>query len=105
MRRSSRQLAVFLLVLLLLPAALQAAEPLRSGSSVLSWGVLAQLWSALTGAQADNGCEADPDGRLCHLAAATVDNGCEADPSGRCRLSVATVDNGCELDPSGRCRN
>jgi hypothetical protein len=129
MRRSSRLCAVFLLVLLLLPAALQAAEPLRGApSALLSWDVLARVWSFLTGSQGDNGCEFDPDGRCrqhstatsdngCEfdpsgrcaarqVSPATVDNGCEADPNGRrCKVSAATVDNGCEFDPNGRCRN
>jgi hypothetical protein len=106
MPRSARLFTVFLLVLLLLPAALQAAEPLRGAPSpLLSWEVLARFWSVLTGSLADNGCEVDPDGR-CRFSPAVVDNGCEADPSGRCRpLSAVTVDNGCEVDPNGRCRN
>ena len=106
MPRSARLFTVFLLVLLLLPAALQAAEPLRGAPSpLLSWDVLARFWSVLTGSLADNGCELDPDGRCRHLSAAiTVDNGCELDPNGRCRFSSAVVDNGCEADPSGRCR-
>ena len=90
MPRFSRCRVVFLLVLLFLPMALQAAEPrrhaepVRNGSSTFSWAVLAQVWSFLTGAQSDNGCEFDPNGR-CRFAPAMVDNGCEVDPDGRCR--------------------
>lgn|GEM_PF-2065168 len=118
MSRFFRCRVALLLVLLLLPAVLQAAEPrsraepVRGGSSTLiSWDVLAQVWSFLTGAQSDNGCEVDPNSR-CRIgqgaaAPAKADNGCEVDPDGRCRFgqaAAATVDNGCEVDPSGRCR-
>lgn len=116
MSRFFRCRVVLLLVLLLLPAVLQAAEPGRHAwparstvSTQAAWDVLAQVWSFLTGAQSDNGCEVDPSGR-CRFgqgASATVDNGCEVDPDGRCRFSQgvsATVDNGCEVDPNGRCR-
>jgi hypothetical protein len=113
MHRSYRPFVVLLLVLLLLPSALQAAEPLRSGpSALLSWDLLTRAWSFLTGSQADNGCEVDPDGRRClahQTSKATVDNGCEFDPNGRrClahQVSIVTADNGCELDPSGRCQH
>jgi len=93
MPRFSRTLAILLLVLLLLPAALQAAEtrrdagPARSGpSALLAWDVLARVWSFLARAAADNGCEADPSGRCLPRqgTTATADNGCEVDPSGRC---------------------
>jgi hypothetical protein len=74
--------------------------------------LLANVWSFLTGSQADNGCEFDPSGRRClaHQAStATADNGCEFDPDGRrCvahQTSTAAADNGCEADPNGRCRN
>jgi hypothetical protein len=112
MHRSSRLFVVLLLALLLLPSAVQAAEPLRGGpSALLSWDLLAGVWSFLTGSQADNGCEFDPNGRRClaQISAVTGDNGCEVDPDGRHCLarpvSAVTVDNGCEVDPSGRCRN
>jgi len=72
MPRFSRFFAVLLLVFL----------------PLMSWGGLARLWNLLTSAQADNGCELDPNGR-CRLGTSTT----------------ATTDNGCELDPSGRCRN
>ncbi len=94
MLRFSRCRIALLLVLLLLPAALQAAEPrhavepLRSASAAAStWDVLARVWSYLTGAQSDNGCRIEPDGRCLtgQSATATVDNGCWIDPSGRCR--------------------
>jgi len=94
MPRFSRCFAVLLLVLLFLPAVLQAAEPrrdaepLRSGSSThIAWDVLAQVWSFLTGAKSDNGCWIDPSG-FClpgQSAVATADNGCRIDPDGRCR--------------------
>jgi hypothetical protein len=93
MPRLSRSLTVLLLVLLLLPVALQAkprsdAEPRAIASSALSVGdVLARVWSFLTSVQSDNGCWIDPDG-LCGLgpsAAPTADNGCWIDPNGRCR--------------------
>ncbi|HEY2738056.1 MAG TPA: hypothetical protein VGK45_06590 [Thermoanaerobaculia bacterium] len=88
MPRFSRCRIVLLLVLLLLPAALQAAEPTRSvPAAVTAWGVLAQVWSYLTGAQSDNGCRIDPNG-FCltgQSATATADNGCWVDPNGRCR--------------------
>jgi hypothetical protein len=54
---------------------------------VTAWGVLAQVWSYLTGAQSDNGCRIDPNG-FCltgQSATATADNGCWVDPNGRCR--------------------
>jgi hypothetical protein len=117
MPRFSRCFAALLLVLLFLPAVLQAAEPrrdaepLRSGSSAhIDWDVLAQVWSFLTGAQSDNGCRLDPDGR-CQAgqsAPATTDNGCRADPNGLClpgQSAAVTVDNGCWIDPNGRCRD
>jgi hypothetical protein len=117
MPRFSRCFAVLLLVLLFLPAVLQAAEPrrdaepLRSGSSArIAWAVLAQVWSFLTGAQSDNGCRLDPDGR-CQAgqsAPVTTDNGCRLDPSGLClpaQSAVTATDNGCRADPSGLCHN
>jgi hypothetical protein len=73
------------LVLLVLPAALQAA-PLPNASGRTTWDVLARVWSFLT-AQSDNGCRIDPSG-LClpdQVAAVTADNGCRIDPDGRCR--------------------
>jgi len=113
MHRSSRPFVVLLLILLLLPSAVQAAGPHRGGtSSLLSWDLLASVWSFLTASQADNGCEVDPTGRRCMAhqpSTAAADNGCELDPNGRRCLahqaSTAAVDNGCELDPSGRCRH
>jgi ABC-type proline/glycine betaine transport system substrate-binding protein len=88
MPRFSRSFAVLLLVfLLLLPAAVQAAEPqsVHSASpSWVSWTVLARLWNLLT------------------------DNGCQVDPSGLCRpdtSTTATTDNGCRIEPNGLCRN
>jgi hypothetical protein len=95
MPRFSRCFAVLLLVLLFLPAVLQAAEPrrdaelLRSESSAhIDWDVLAQVWSFLTGAKSDNGCRLDPNG-LCLPA----------------QSAVATADNGCWIEPNGLCRN
>jgi hypothetical protein len=85
MPRFSRCFAVLVLVLLVLPAALQAA-PLPNASAWAAWDVLAQVWSFLT-AQSDNGCWIDPSG-LClpgQAAAVTTDNGCWIDPDGRCR--------------------
>jgi len=94
MSRFSRCRIVFLLILLLLPAALQAAEPRRSAeparsapAAATAWGVLAQVWSYLTGVQSDNGCRIDPSG-FClpgQSATATADNGCWLDPNGHCR--------------------
>lgn len=93
MPRLSRSLTVLLLILLLLPVALQAkprseAEPRAIVSSALSVGdVLARVWSFLTSVQSDNGCRLEPDG-LCGpgpSAAPTADNGCWIDPDGRCR--------------------
>ena len=95
MPRFSRCRIVLLLVFLLLPAALQAAEPrraaepLRSASAAVNaWDVLARVWSYLTGAQSDNGCRLEPDGFCLTDQSATV-----------------TADNGCWLDPNGRCHN
>ncbi len=93
-----------LLVLTLLLAAppLHAAEP----ATPAPWGFLGDLWTFLTTAWGDNGCEFDPDGGCApRQAPATLDNGCEVDPSGRCapRAYPETLDNGCEMDPSGRC--
>jgi len=115
MPRFSRCLAFLLLVLFVLPAALQAAEPRRDAAPVRnsaaqsSWVVLVQVWSFLTGVPLDNGCWIDPSGRCLagQNAVATVDNGCRADPNGIClpgQSAVATVDNGCWIDPDGRCR-
>jgi len=87
MPRFSRSFAVLLLVLLLLPVAVQAAEPrsAHSASSTwMSWDVLARLWNLLT----DNGCRIEPDG-LCQPSTSTT----------------ATTDNVCQVDPDGRCRN
>lgn len=100
MPRRSWPLVVFLLVLLLLPAALQASEPWQID-------VLASVWSFFI-SWSDNGCGADPDGRCLGEQRATADNGCRADPNGRCLPgpgATATTDNGCGLDPDGRCRN
>ena len=88
MPRFSRSLAVLLVVLLFLPAALQAAEPHASVSSILSvWSVFTQVWSFLTDTQGDNGCRIDPNGRCKpgETAAVTADNGCRLDPNGLCR--------------------
>ena len=93
MTRFSRCHVVLLLVLLLLPAALQAAEPLRAGeplrsaSAATAWDVLARVLSYLTGAQLDNGCWVDPSGRCLTGTSPTTaaDNGCSVDPDGRCR--------------------
>jgi len=94
MPRFSRCHVVLLLILLLLPAALQAAEPLRAGEPLRSasaaataWDVLARVLSYLTGAQLDNGCSVDPSGfcRIGQAQTATADNGCSVDPNGRCR--------------------
>lgn len=113
MPRFSRSFVILLLVLLLLPVAVQAAEPQSvhsAPSSWMSWDVPARLWNLLTGAQTDNGCEVDPNGR-CRPSASTMAitaNGCQVDPDGRCRLgtnTTATTDNGCLIEPDGRCRN
>lgn len=94
MPRSSRSFAVLLLVLLLVPAALQAAEPqrnvepLQNRSAALSaWDELARLWSVLTGSQTDNGCILDPSGGCLPRQGATsgFDNGCILEPDGGCR--------------------
>jgi hypothetical protein len=102
----SKSLAVFLLVLLLLPAVLQAAEPRQvSASGSFAWELLVQTWSFLTAVWSENGCGIDPNGRC---AAVTVDNGCGADPNGRClpgQSTTVTVDNGCHAAPSGLCRD
>jgi hypothetical protein len=110
MHRSSRLFVVLLLVLLLLPSAVQAAEPLHAKpSALLSWDLLAGVWSSLTSTWTDNGCEADPSGRCLPRqdVAPATNNGCSADPDGRRCLahqaSTATADNGCSLDPNGRC--
>jgi len=115
MTRSSRCHIVLLLVLL--PAALQAAEPrrgaepLRSASAAApAWDVLARVWSYLTGAQFDNGCSVDPNGRCLTGTRPTTaaDNGCQVDPNGLCRMGqtpTATADNGCRIDPNGFCLN
>jgi len=93
MPRSFRFTVVLLLVFLLLPMALQAAEPQRGAEPVRSrpavltaWDVLDRLWTALTGAQSDNGCRIDPNGRCLsgQGSAPTPDNGCWIDPNGRC---------------------
>ena len=94
MPRFSACRIILLLVLLLLPAALQAAEPRHAAEPLWSASaaanaraVLAQVWSYLTGAQSDNGCRLDPSG-FCltgQSATATADNGCWLDPNGRCR--------------------
>jgi hypothetical protein len=99
--------AVLLLVLLLLPAALQAAETRQDAAPGSVWGLLLQAWSFFTGAWSDNGCGLDPDGRcLAGQGTATADNGCGLDPNGRCLAgqgATATADNGCGADPDGRC--
>lgn len=112
MSRLSRSLAVLLLVLLLAPAALPAAELNAPAAPTLgTWEALASFWSFLTGSQSDNGCWLDPDGRHClgsQGSTATADNGCSADPNGRClpgQGATATADNGCSADPDGRCRS
>jgi hypothetical protein len=108
MPRFSRCFAVLVLILLVLPAVLQAA-PLSSGSATRAWDVLARVWSFLT-AQSDNGCRLDPNGR-CRAgqsAPATTDNGCRIEPNGLClpgQAAAVTTDNGCRLDPDGRCRD
>jgi hypothetical protein len=90
MSRLSRSLAALLLVLLLAPAALPAAELHAPVAPTLgTWEALASLWSFLTGSQSDNGCWLDPDGRHCLGS----------------QGSTATADNGCWLDPNGHCRN
>jgi hypothetical protein len=116
MPRLSRSLTVLLLVLLLLPMALQAkprsdAEPRAIVSSALGVGdVLARVWAFLTSLQGDNGCRLEPSG-LCGpgpSAPATVDNGCLIEPDGRCRpgqSAAITADNGCWIEPNGRCRD
>jgi hypothetical protein len=111
MPRFSRSLAVLLLVLLFLPAALQAAEPRASvATNLAAWNVLAQVLSFLTGMQGDNGCWIDPNGRCKpgETAAITTDNGCLIEPNGLCKpgeTAAVTADNGCWLDPDGRCRD
>jgi hypothetical protein len=117
MPRFSRCRIVLLLVLLLLPAVVQAAEPRRAAeplwstpSGLIAWDVLARVWGFLTGAPSDNGCRLDPDGRCLQgqSAAPTADNGCGADPDGRClpgQSAAPTADNGCWADPNGRCLN
>ena len=111
MPRFSRSLAVLLLVLLFLPAVLQAAEPRASVASNLSArSVLTQVWRFLTGTQGGNGCWIDPNG-LCkpgQSVAVTSDNGCRIDPSGLCKpdqSTAVTSDNGCQIEPNGRCRD
>ena len=53
-------------------------------------GLLAAVWSTLTGHWGDNGCSLDPDGRCLGTAvsplppAGALDNGCSLDPNGRC---------------------
>jgi len=93
MPRLSRSLTVLLLVLFLLPVALQAkprsdAEPQAIVSSALGVGdILARVWGFLTSVQGDNGCWIDPNG-LCGpgpSAATTADNGCRIEPNGLCR--------------------
>ena len=109
MPRFSRSLAILLLILLVVPAVLQAAPLPTSQPARTAWSVLAQVWSFLT-AQSDNGCLIEPDGR-CQAgqnAPATADNGCRIDPNGLClpgQAAAATLDNGCRLDPDGRCIN
>jgi hypothetical protein len=86
MPHRSKTLAVLFLVLLLLPAVLQAAETRHDPASGRAWDLLVQAWSLLTAVWSDNGCGLDPDGRCLpgQGTAATADNGCGADPSGRC---------------------
>jgi hypothetical protein len=109
MSRFSRSFAVLLLILLVLPVALQAAPLQTSPPARTVWSVLAQVWSFLT-AQSDNGCRLDPNG-LClpgQSAPAMTDNGCLIEPDGRClpgQAAAAAADNGCLIEPNGRCRD
>lgn len=86
--------SVLLVLILLVPVpTVQAAGPreeVGAGRSVptalVSWGFLAGLWDALTGAWNDNGCLLDPNGGCStRRATANSDNGCWVDPSGGCR--------------------
>ena len=103
MVRPLAKTGLVLLFLLLGAPPLHAAEP----APPAPWGFLADLWTFLTTAWGDNGCEADPSGGCAPKAAPeTLDNGCEADPNGGCapRQAPATLENGCGVDPDGRCR-
>jgi hypothetical protein len=76
-----------------------AAEP--SGHSAP--GLMAQLWSFVTGIALDAGCRFDPDGQCATGAAVTPDAGCLPDPNGHCGTGTVVPNAGCMADPDGRC--
>jgi len=93
MPRSARScFAALLLVLLLVPAAVQAddapraTEPRQSSSpGRTAWAILARVWNFVTGSASKNGCAVEISGVcLAPEPTPTLDNGCEFDPSGRC---------------------
>jgi len=99
----SRRLAPWLLALALAAPAPAAALPAFDPGALFARlrGILTVIW-------AENGCDADPNGKCGTTAQssspATRINGCDVDPDG---VGCAPVlrDNGCELVPDGLCRN
>jgi len=95
---------LLVLILLLVPPMVHAAEREARMSMPGLLDVYAQTWDFLRQVWTKNGLGLDPSGG----SLAGPENGCRLDPSGHCMPEqnvAAEVDNGCRIDPNGGCAN
>lgn len=115
-RSLPRQVVLLLLAAILATPWGLAAAPRREAPHRASWvstpaplPPLARLWSFLTSAWGNEGCDIDPSGRCVASPngglAAPADEGCRLDPIGCAAAqpanSASPSDEGCHIDPSG----
>jgi hypothetical protein len=118
---SLRQRITVLALLAALAVPWTSAAAPRVGQRPAGPGLLQQLWTALTGfwdagANLDDGCRWDPDGRCRAQSGSTgpilttQEDGCRMDPNGGHCIAgsistepTVTPDDGCRWDPNGHC--